>query len=112
MVSGRVDILNSINTALQNVSAKSTASKPSRISDFIPRNWEGSNDKKQFRNFLSDLHLWMQAWSDEGEIMLVSVESTDRFDNSTLAVSCPDESSDRLGRHSTKYCTEQQQTNR
>ena len=29
------------------------------------------------------LHLWMQAWPDEGETMLVSVESTDKFDNST-----------------------------
>ena len=44
-VSGRMDMLNSINTALQNVSAKPTDSKPYRISDFLPRNWEGSNDK-------------------------------------------------------------------
>ena len=33
----------------------------------------------------------MQAWSDEGETRLVSVESTDKFDNSTLAVDCSDE---------------------
>ena len=38
-----------------------------------------------------DLHLWMQAWSDEGETMLVSVENTDKFDNSTLVVDCSDE---------------------
>ena len=40
---------------------------------------------------MSDLHLWMQTWSDEGETMLVSVESTDKFDNSTVAVDCSDE---------------------
>ena len=33
----------------------------------------------------------MQARSDEGETKLVSVESTDKFDNSTLAVDCSDE---------------------
>ena len=43
-VSGRIDMLSSINTTLQKVSAKPTVSKPYRISDFIPRNWEGSND--------------------------------------------------------------------
>ena len=40
---------------------------------------------------MSDLHLWMQTWSDEGETMLVSVESTDKFDNSTVEVNCSDE---------------------
>ena len=44
-VSGRMNMLNSINAALQNMSAKPTASMPYRISDLIPRNWEGSNDK-------------------------------------------------------------------
>ena len=44
-VNGRMDMLNSINNALQNVSKKTTDSKPYRISDLIPRNWEGSNEK-------------------------------------------------------------------
>ena len=44
-VNGRMDMLNSINTALQSVSKKTTDSKPYRISDLIPRNWEGSNEK-------------------------------------------------------------------
>ena len=43
------------------------------------------------RHFMSDVHLWVQALSDEGETMLVSVESTDRFDNNTLAMDCSDE---------------------
>ena len=34
--SGRMDMLNSINTALQSVSAKPTDSKPYRISDLFP----------------------------------------------------------------------------
>ena len=66
-VNGRMDMLNSINTALQNVSTKTTDFKPYRISDLIPRNWEGSNEKGEFRSFMSDLNLWMQAWSDQGE---------------------------------------------
>ena len=49
-VNGRVDMLNCINTALQNVSARSTASLPYAISDLIPRNWEGSDDTGKFRN--------------------------------------------------------------
>ena len=36
-VNDRIDMLSSINTALQNVSAKPMVSKPYRISDFIPR---------------------------------------------------------------------------
>ena len=40
---------------------------------------------------MSDLHLGMQARLDEGETLLVSVESIDKFDNSTLAVDCSDE---------------------
>ena len=40
-----VDMLSSINTALLNVSAKPSDSKPYRISDFIPGNWGGSNEE-------------------------------------------------------------------
>ena len=56
-VSGRIDMLNSINTALQKVSSKPLVSEPYRISDLIPRNWEGSNAKGQLRHFVSGLHL-------------------------------------------------------
>ena len=79
-ISGRMDMMNS--TAL---------SKPYRISDLIPRNWEGSSEKGEFRSFMSDLHLWMQAWSHQGEQMLARVESVDRFDNNVIAVDCSDE---------------------
>ena len=87
-ISGRMDMLNSINTALHSVSAKPTDCKPYRISDLLPRNWESSNEKEDFRSFTSDLHLWMPAWSNQGEILLVSVESTDKFDSSTIAFDC------------------------
>ena len=89
-VDGKIDVMSSINTSLQNESATPAASKPNRITDLIPRNWEGSNDKGNFRHFLSDLHLWMQAWSDEGETMLGSVDGTDKFDNSAPVVDCLD----------------------
>ena len=48
-ISGRMDI----NAALQNVSARPAESKPYRISVLIPRNWEGSNEKGEFRSFMS-----------------------------------------------------------
>ena len=60
-ISGTMDMLNSINTALQNVSARPAESKPYRINDLIPRNWEGSNEKGEFRSFMSDLHLWIAS---------------------------------------------------
>ena len=84
-------MLSSITTALQNVAAQPTDSKPCRISDLIPRCWAGSNEKGKFCCFMSGLHLWMQAWSNEGERILTSVEKLDKFDNNTIAVNCSDE---------------------
>ena len=40
---------------------------------------------------MSDLHLWMQAWSNQGEQILARVESIDKFDNNVIALDCPDE---------------------
>ena len=40
---------------------------------------------------MADLHLWMQAWSDQVEQMLAMVESIDRFDNNVIAFDCSDE---------------------
>ena len=40
---------------------------------------------------MADLHLLVQAWADEGATILFSVESTDKFDNSTLAVDYSEE---------------------
>ena len=37
---------------------------------------------------MSDLHLWMQAWSDQGARILARVESVDKVDRATLAVDC------------------------
>ena len=90
-ISGRMGMLNSILTALQNVSARPAESKPYRISDLTPRNWEGSNVKGEFRSFMSDLQLWVQAWSDQGERMLARVEGIDKFDNNVIALDCPSE---------------------
>ena len=87
-INGRMDMLNSFSTAVQNVSMMTNDSKPYRISDLIPRKWEGNNEKGEFRSFMSDLHLWMQAWSDQGEKILTRVESADKVDRATLAVDC------------------------
>ena len=43
-INGRIDMLSSINTALQNVSATPATSKPYRVSDIFLRSWKGSND--------------------------------------------------------------------
>ena len=40
---------------------------------------------------MSDLHLWMQAWSDQGERILTRVESVEKIDRATLAVDCDQE---------------------
>ena len=69
-VNSRMDLLNSISVAMQNMSTRANDSTPYRISDLIPRSWEGNNEKGEFRSFMSDLHLWMQAWSDQGERIL------------------------------------------
>ena len=47
--------------------------------------------KGEFRSFMSDLHLWMQAWSDQGEKMLAIVEGTDKLDNNAIAFDCSDD---------------------
>ena len=44
-INGRMDMLNSISTAIQNMSVKPNDFKPYKISDLIPRNWEGNNEK-------------------------------------------------------------------
>ena len=70
----RQDIADSFNisSAMQSLSAGPVeAAKPYRISDLIPRSWDGSHGKSQFRNFTAELHLRMQAWSDQGERILV-----------------------------------------
>ena len=56
-INGRMDMMNNICAALQRVTAKPAESKPYRISDLIPRNWEGGNEKGELRSFMSDLHL-------------------------------------------------------
>ena len=45
-INGRMDMLSSISAAIKDVSAKTSDSKPYRISDLIPRNWEGSNERR------------------------------------------------------------------
>ena len=79
MISGRMD-----------VSARPAETNPYRISDLMPRNWEGNNEKGEFRSFMSDLHLWMQAWSNQGEKMLAIVEGADTLDNNAIAFVCSD----------------------
>ena len=39
---------------------------------------------------MSDLHLWTQAWSSQGEKMLASVESIDKLGNSAISPDCSD----------------------
>ena len=90
--SGRMDMLSIINTALQNVSVKPAESKPYRISDLFFRETGKTAMKREISEaFMSDLHLWTQAWSDQGEQMLARAESVDRLDNNVIAFDCSDE---------------------
>ena len=59
-----------------------------RISDLIPKSWDGSPDKGQLRNFIAELHWWMQARSDQSERILVRFESVGKVERSTLAADC------------------------
>ena len=88
-INGRLGAISSISSAMQRLSAgPAETANPYRVSDLIPKSWDGSHDKGQFRNFMAELHLWMQAWSDQGERIFVRVESVDIVDRSTLAVGC------------------------
>ena len=70
-INGRLDAISSIPSAIQRLSTgPAETSKPYRISDLIPKSWDGSHDKVQFRNFMAELHLWMQAWSDQASELL------------------------------------------
>ena len=85
-INGRLDAISSISTAMQRLSSgPAETAKPYRISDLIPKSWDGSRERGQFRNFVAELHLCMQAWSDQGERILVRVESVDNVDRSTRA---------------------------
>ena len=102
-ISGGMDMLNSMNTALQNVSAKPTDSKPYRISDLLPRNWEGSNDNGEFRSFMSDLHLWMQAWSKQGEKCLSALRAPTSSTAARLHLIVQTTNSDQLRHRCARY---------
>ena len=70
-VSDRIDMLNSVNTAVQKVSAKPIGSKQYRISDLL---------------------LWMQAWSDDGEEQRLSASKAPTSSTTArLRVDCSDE---------------------
>ena len=88
-INGRLDAISSISSAMQGISAgPAESAKPYRINDMIPKSWNGSHDKGQFRKFMAELHLWMQTWSDHGERTLARVESVDKVERPTLAVDC------------------------
>ena len=53
-INGTPVAIGSISSAVQRISAGSTEpAKPYRISDSIPKNWDGSHEKDQFRNFMA-----------------------------------------------------------
>ena len=84
---GRLDATSSISSTMQRLSA-GPAETPYRISDLIPKSSGGNHDKGQFRNFMAEVHLWTEAWSDQGERILVRVEGVDKVGRSTLALNC------------------------
>ena len=76
-INGRLDAISSISSVMQSLSAGTAeAAKPYKIIYLIPKSWDGSHEKGQFRKFMAELHLWMQAWSDH----LVKVEGVDKVE--------------------------------
>ena len=53
-----------------------------------PEELGGQSGQSQFRNFMGELHLWMQARLDQGERILVRVKGVDKVERLTLAVDC------------------------
>ena len=111
-INGRLDAVSSISGAMQRLAAGlAETAKPYRISDLTPKCWDGSHDKGQFRNFMAELHLWMQAWSDQVERILVKVEGVDKVERSTLAVDCTEQTSDHSKPLRARSSTGRQHTN-
>ena len=70
-INSRIDQFNRIATAMQNLTTNAPSALSCRASDLIPNNWEGSVEK-ECTKYTAALHVWMQAWSDQGEKMPVS----------------------------------------
>ena len=88
-INGTLDAISSISSAMQRLSAGlAEPAMPYRINDLIPKICDDSHDRGLCRNFMAELHLWMQAWSDQGERIFVRVESVDKVERSILAVDC------------------------
>ena len=50
-INGTLDAISSIPSSIQRLSAgPAETAKPYRISDLIPKSWDGSHEKGQFRN--------------------------------------------------------------
>ena len=86
-----MDMLNSINTALQNVSARPAETKPYRISDIIPTKL----GRQQRKWTVQELHV-RPALVDAGVVRSRGEDacrrrSTDKFDNNAIAYDCSDE---------------------
>ena len=57
-VNDRLDAISSIPSAMRRfLAGPAETAKPYRISELIPKSWNGSHDKGQFRNFMAELHL-------------------------------------------------------
>ena len=89
-VNGRIDMLISINTALQKVSAKPAVSKPCRSSDPFLETGKAATTRDNFDISCRTCTCGCKR-GQEGETMAVSIESTDKFDDNPLAVDCSDE---------------------
>ena len=56
-LNGRLDAISSISNTMQKLSAHpAETAKPHKISDLIPKSWDGSHYKGQFKNFMAELH--------------------------------------------------------
>ena len=89
-INGRLDAISSISSAMQRLSAgPAETAKPYRISDLIPKSWDGSHDRR-----VSSGTSWpcciCGCKRDQTRVSesCRELESVDKVERSTLAVDC------------------------
>ena len=69
---------------MPNIANRPNAARPSEI----PEIRAGHVLEGEFKKYMADLFLRMQAWPDQGDHLLVRVECVDKIDNASLSVDC------------------------
>ena len=91
VVNGRVDMLSSINTALQKVSAKNHFQAIVESATSFQETGKAAMTKDNFDTSCRTCTCGCKRGQTKEKQFLSALRSSDKFDNSTLAVDCSDE---------------------